>query len=452
MTMKKYAQRWVALCMLPLSVGSAQALDLLGTYERALQHDPAHRAANAAVIAGREKIVQGNALLHPRVGLQAGLGHLDNHMPGGVPSALSSVLPAQSNGTLRSVSVQLTHPLYDAAARTDRAQLHLQAAMAETQHDQARQLLALQVSEAYFGVLLAQEAMRVTHAEKTAIGKQRDRAQARFDIGRGKVTDLQEARARYDQILSKEISVASVLTMRRAQLAEIVGVSATDLSDIVAGHLPEQPVPDDLSAWQAMGETHNPLVRTKRSQLEAARAEIDRHRQTNRPTLHLLASYTARGQNGSLSPLVAARSDRTSFVGLQFNMPLYAGGALDSREREALARLDEAEQQLAAAQRDVRLQVQDRYLAVKTSISRIGAFEQSLVSARTALEATTLGRDVGTRTELDVLDAQQRFFAAEFDLAQARLDYLLGRIRLAAAAGDLNEDHLRAANLWLAVY
>lgn len=99
--------------------------------------------------------------------------------------------------------------------------------------------------------------------------------------------------------------------------------------------------------------------------------------------------------------------------------------------------------------RDVRIQVQDAYLAVKTGVSRISSYSQSLVSARTALEATTLGRDVGTRTELDVLDAQQRVFGAELDLAQARFDYLLGRVRLAASAGELGEADLRSLNGWL---
>ena len=129
---------------------------------------------------------------------------------------------------------------------------------------------------------------------------------------------------------------------------------------------------------------------------------------------------------------------------MQFTVPLYTGGALDSRQRESVARKGQAEQDLGAAHRDMRLQVQDAFLAVKTGVLRVGALEQSMASARTALEATTLGRDVGSRTELDVLDAQQRLFSAQLDLAQSRNDYLLGRIRLASAAGELQESDLRA--------
>ena len=334
-------------------------------------------------------------------------------------------------------------------ARSEKKQLHQQAALAETQFSQAQQSIAQRVAEAYFGVLHAQEALRVTLAEKAAIAMQRDRAQARFDVGRGKVTDLQEAQARHDQILSKEISARSALELRRAQFEEMTGAPALDLAGLAPGQIAAVPEPDSLATWQLKGEDQSAVVRTRRSQLEIAGIDIDKYRNSSRPTLNLVASYTNRGQSGDLSPMVAPRNDRSGYVGLQFNVPLYSGGGLDSKEREALARRREAEQELAVAKRDVRLQVQDAYLAVRSGVSRIAAAEQSLTSARTALEATTLGRDVGTRIELDVLDAQQRSFAAEFDLVQARLDYLLGRVRLSAAAGELGEAELRAVNGWL---
>lgn len=431
--------RWAAVMALALQAYGAQAIDLVGAYEQALRNDPAKLAADEALTAGRESALQGDALLKPRVALTASLGRLGDRTQG-----------QSSSGTVGQAAVQLTQPLYDAKARAERQQLHQQATLAETQFDAARQDLALRVAEAYFGVLQAQEALRVTLAEKAAIGTQRDRAKARFDVGRGKITDLQEAQARFDQILTKEINARSNLELRRAQFEETTGARAQGLADLAAGHAAEAPEPDSLTAWQVKGEDQSSLVRVRRSQLEIASAEIDKHRMAGRPSLSLVASASAKSQRGDLSPLMAPDSNRGGYVGLQFSMPLYAGGALDSKERESQARRREAEQALAAARRDVRLQVQDAYLTVRTAVSRIGAAEQSLVSARTALEATTLGRDVGTRTELDVLDAQQRAFAAEFDLVQARLDYLQGRVRLAVAAGEPGDGELRTINGWLA--
>ena len=306
------------------------------------------------------------------------------------------------------------------------------------------------MAEAYFGVLLARGDAARREAEKAAIGMQRDRAQARFDVGRGKITDLQEAQARYDEVTTKEISARSTLELRRAEFRETIGLPAEGAGRTRRRLRAERAGPSSLAAWQTRGEDAQ-HARAGQALGAGDRQRRDREVQARGPSDGEPGGRLRRpGQSGGLSPLVASDHQRTGSVGLQFNVPLYAGGAIDSRERESIARQGQAEQELAAAQRDVRLRVQDAYLAVTTGVSRVASFTQSLVSARTALEATTLGRDVGTRTELDVLDAQQRVFAAELDFAQARFDYLLGRVRLAAAAGELDEADLRNLNGLLA--
>jgi len=441
--------RWAILATLAAQAGAAHAIDLVGAYEQALRHDPEQLAANSAVVAGRESAVQGDALLRPRVALQAGVNRIDDHMSGSVPSSIAALVPSHSSGTVRQASIEITQPIYDAGAGAERRQLKQQASLAETEFDQARQDLAQRVAAAYFGVISSQESLRVTLAEKAAIAMQLERAQARFDVGRGKITDVEEARARYDQIQTKEINARNVAELRRAQFKETTGASPDELSGLAAGFAASPPDPDSLQSWQERGEAQSNFVKERQASLAIASAEVDKHRLSGRPTLNAVASYSPRGQSGSLSPIGYPSSDRTGLVGLQFNMPLYAGGGMDSRERQSLARREEAEQELAAAQRDVRLQVQDAYLAVRMGVSRIASSEQSLISARSALDATTLGRDVGTRTELDVLDAQQRAFAAEFDVVQARLDYLMGRIRLSAAVGELGEEQLRTLGAWL---
>ena len=442
--------RWAVLTAFGLLTATAHAIDLVGAYEQASRHDPARLAADDALAAGREKAVQGDSLLRPRVSLQTTVSRVDDRSSNTVPAQLQTLLPSGGAGTVRQTAVQLVQPLYNATAGAEKSQLHQQTTLAETLFGQAQQDLVQRVAEAYFAVLLAEEALRVVQAEKAAVAAQRDRAQARFDVGRGKVTELQEAQARYDAMTTKEVSALSTLELRRAQFAETTGAPAERLAKLAPGFAPRPPEPDSMQGWQLKGEDRNTRVLAKRSELEIASAEIGKHRLAGRPTLDLVASYTDKGQHGNLSPLIAPDGSRIAAIGLQLNVPLYAGGALDSREREAIAKQRQAGQELAAARRDVRLRVQDGFLAVKTGVSRIASLEQGLISARTALEATTLGRDVGTRTELDVLDAQQRVFAADLDLAQARFDYLLGRIRLAAAAGELGEGDLRSLNAWLA--
>ncbi|MCM3607902.1 TolC family outer membrane protein [Cupriavidus pauculus] len=434
-------------CMLCLSAAESSAMDLVGAYEQALAHDPTTLAANDALAAGQEKAVQGRALLLPSLRLQGGVGRAVVHSSAADDGA--SLIPPNTSGTVRQAGVVLVQPIYDRGAVAAKKQLREQTSLAQTQFGQSRQDLALRVAEAYFGVVLGEETLRVVQAEKAALRQQRDRAKARFDIGQGKITDLQEAQARLDGVESREVTAQSVLEQRRSRFQEIVGTSPDQLSGLAARFAPRPPEPDNLAAWQAKGEEQSFLVKTRQSELDIAGAEIDKYRLASRPTVSLVAGYSSQGQTGNLAPWVAANT-RSATVGLQVNIPLYAGGGLDSRERESVAKKSQAEQELAAARRDVRLNVQDGFLSVKTGVSRISALEQSLTSARSALAATILGRDVGTRTEPDVLDAQQRVFAAELDVVQARLDYLLGRLRLAAAAGELSEDTLRSLNDWLA--
>lgn len=428
----------------------AFAMDVAEAYRHALAHDPSGLAAGQALLAGRELAVQGDALLRPRVELNAGVSRIHNRQTGALSPAAPGLPASRSAGTATQAGLQLVQPLYNRAAGASREQLHQQTALAEVRFRGSRQELALRVASDYFGVLVAEEAARVVAAELAAVRQQRDRAQARFDVGHGNITDVREAQARLDAVVTKEVSVQATLALRREQFRETTGMVPDALAPIAANFQPRLPVPASLAAWQARGESRSTLVQSRQSELQIARAEISKHTLASRPTVDLVASYGARQQSGSLSPLVAPDGDRTGSVGLMLNIPLYAGGALDSRQREAAARLGQVEYELAAARREARLKVQEGYLAVTTGVSRVAAQEQALLSARSALEATTRGRDVGTRTELDVLDAQQRLYAAELELVQGRADYLLGRLRLAAAAGELDETSLLDLGAWLA--
>lgn len=447
--MKKLKLLPCAAALLLAVHGGAQAMDVAEAYRQALSNDPSALAADQALLAGRELAVQGDALLRPRVNLVAGASRIHDRQTGDLAPPVSELLSSSGTGTASQASVQLVQPLYDRAAHASRDQLHEQTHLAETQFDDSRQELALRVAQTYFGVLVAEESVRVVQAELAAVQHQRDRAQARFEVGQGNITDVREAQARLDAVTTKNVSAQSTLAMRREEFRETTGTAPSALEPLAKSFVPRQPEPASLADWQTRGESQSTLVHTKQSQLEIAKSELDKNRLSSRPTLDLVASYGARNQSGNLSPLVAPNGDRSSSIGLVLNVPLYAGGGLDSRQREAAARLEQSELEVAAAKRDVRLKVQEGYLEVTTGVSRIGSQEQALVSARSALDATTSGRDVGTRTELDVLDAQQRLYTAELDLVQGRADYLMGRLRLAAAAGELDEGTLKALDAWL---
>ena len=426
---------------------SAHALDLVGAYERARQADPTIRAADEALVAGREKNVQAAALYKPRVQFTANYNSIRDNST--VPEALASIASEASSGRVYGGKVEASQPLYRPQSWAEAKQLREQARIAEIDYRSAGHDLIERVAQVYFGVLLAEENLRVTRGQKVAVGEQLERSKARFEVGKGKATDLEEAQARYDAVVASEIAAESQLDLARAQFSEVTGVPATGLAGLGARFVPLAPRPDNLGEWTAKSLGGNAIVLSRRSQVASAAAEIEKHRMAGRPTLDLVASYGDKAADGALSPLAYPDRSKTTTIGLQLTVPLYQGGALNSRHRESVAKHRQAQELLAAAERDARLQTRDAFLAVKTGAARIAALDQSLVSAGTSLEATIAGRDVGTRTTPDVLDAQQRFYSAQLDLAQARYDYLLGRVKLAEAAGDLTEDDLRALNTFL---
>jgi outer membrane protein len=437
----------LAAAAFAVAAAPSLALDLMGAYAKAQSHDPTLAAARFEVLAGREKTIQGRALLLPQVQLTAGATHLkDQSSSSNLPPQLQEAVKPNGSGTLHQVAIEARQPIWNAGSRAERKQLEQQTALAEVKYRDAQQELMQRVAQTYFNVLLAQENLRVVRAEKTAVALQRERAQARFDVGRGRITEVQESQARLDGVITRELQAESALELRRAQFEELTGEPAQDLAVLRPGFKPEPPQPDSAAAWQQQAVASNTRVLFKKGELAIAGFETEKYKLAARPTLDLVASTSYRGQSGGLSELTAPDGKRSTVLGLQFSVPLYAGGGITSKERESAAKRSQAEQDVAAAQRDARLQAQDAYLSVKTGASRIGSLEQSVRSDTTALEATMLGRDLGTRTELDVLDAQQRLYASQRDLAQARNDYLIGRIQLSAAAGSLNEGDLAALN------
>ena len=421
----------------------AQSLTLSAAYQKALVSDPALQASEQALQAGREKAIQGRSLFLPQVSFTASVTAINSHAESTLPPAFAALAKPDTSGNVSQTAVQVVQPLINAGVSASKAQLSRQTEGAEIAWTAARQDLMKRVSEAYLGVIVATETQRVVDAEEASLGQQLERAQARFDIGLGKLTDVQEAQARHDGALARQVSARSASAQRVAQFEALTGGQANSLSALAPTASLQGPDPDLLIEWQNRALTHNARILSKRIEAAVALADTRRYGLLSRPTLDLVGSYTVQDKDGDLSLLVSADHQRTSTVALQLKVPVFTGGNLSSREREALAKVKQAELELAAMQRDVRLQVHEAFEAVKTAVARLVALQASARSARTAVEATTQGRDIGIRTQLDVLDAQQRLFGSQQDLVQARADLLLGRVRLAWAAGELDEDVLR---------
>jgi outer membrane protein len=432
-------RRLISLALL-LCAAPAGALDLVSAHRAAIEHDADFAAEVSAADAGREYAAQSRAALAPRVNLTGQAGKLD--MNTRTSGDLSSLMSSDTSGKVYSYGVSMSRPLYRPDLKADARNLAAQADIAALTFKGAQQDLILRVAQAYFGVLLAQDSLAFAVAQKEAVAEQLAAAKERFDSGRARITDVAEAQANFDALAAAQIAAESDLEVARARFIELTGRDGED-PDQLASALAVRP-PQDAQEWRDRARTESIEVRVRMLQLDMADAEIERTRLAGRISLDLVAKYEDSRQHGELNALAYPDQSSKLQVGVQFSVPVFAGGALQSKYRQAVAQRNQARQELEATRRQVDVDVREAYMQATSGALRVAALEQGLVSAQTSLEAAELGREVGNRTNLDVLSLQQQVYDVKRDLADARYGYLLTQLKLAALAGELTENHLAA--------
>jgi len=429
----------ISLALL-LCAAPAGALDLVAAHRAAVEHDADFAAEVSAADAGREYAVQSRAALAPRVNLTGQAGKLDLETRSS--GDFSSLLSSNSNGKVYGYGLSVSRPLYRPDLKADARNLAAQADIAALTFKGAQQDLILRVAQAYFGVLLAQDSLAFATAQKEAVAEQLAAAKERFNSGRARVTDVAEAQANYDALAAAQIAAESDLEVSRARFVALTGHDGED-PEAIASRLVATP-PQDAQEWRDRARNESIEVRVRTLQLDMADAEVERTRLAGRISLDLVAKYDNSRQDGELPALAYPDYSNKLQVGVQFSMPVFAGGALQSKYRQAIAQRNQARQELEATRRQVDVDVREAYTQVTSGALRVAALEQGLVSAQTSLEAAELGREVGNRTNLDVLSLQQQVYDVKRDLADARYGYLLTQLKLAALAGELTENHLAA--------
>jgi outer membrane protein len=426
--------------------GGAQATDLLQVYREALGHDAQYAAARAARAAGLEKLPQGRAGLLPTVGLTANTTWNDMESTTRTSPPVARGADFNSNGW----SVSLSQPLFRWQNWIGYRQAGLSAALAELQLAQAGQDLILRVTQAYFDVLLAQETLATAQAQKAAIAEQLELAKKSFEVGAATITDTHEAQARHDLALAAEIAAENDLAVKRQALRTLTGTTPATLRGLPGGVRIDAPRPAEIGAWVGSAETGNLGVQIAQTGLEVAAREIERQRAGHYPTLDLVASHGRSATGASIAATTGAGSDtKSSTLGLQLAVPLYAGGAVSAREREAAFLHDKARADLDNARRQAALSAQQSFLGVNAGLAQVRALEAGVASSKLAVESNKLGYEVGVRINIDVLNAQSQLFDTQQKLAKARLDTLMAQLRLKAAAGTLSADDLAAVNALL---
>jgi outer membrane protein len=433
----------IFLATLLAASGSAQAVDLLETFRAAQANDPVIAAARATQQAGQEKLSQGRSLLMPSVNLTANttFNDLTTQFNPTVPPLLTGGNDRyNSNG----YGVTLVQPLFRQQNWQVYSESKLQAMQSDLQYKIAEQDLIVRVAQAYFDVLIAQDSVGLVGAQMNAISEQREQAKRNFEVGSATITDTLEAQARYDQTGAQEIAAKNNLEVKRSALQQLINAVPGDLDHLGKEFKPEVPQPANMEKWVDEAQLSNLQLAIAQASAEIADKEVARNRGGHYPTLDIVANYSKNNANGGSFGIGTDTTSKS--VGLQLNMPLFEGGAVNSKWREAEANRERARQELENARRNVEQQTRQAYLGVVSGVSQVQALKQALASSQSVLDASKLGQEVGVRTNLDVLNAQQALFSTRRDLYQAQYNYLMSELRLKQAVGTLGLADLEKVN------
>jgi outer membrane protein len=430
-------------CATALFAPQVFGADLLSLYREAIEADPAVAAAKSSLTAARERVTIAQAANGLTASMTAGSGL--NYAGFNTRSPNSNADRSYVNATASAIA---SYPLVRKGIEVNIDQADAAVKLTEIQLAAARQDVIVRLAQAYFDVLLAQDALALVGAQKAAVSEQLAQAKRNFEVGTATIVDTNEAQARYDQNTAQEVAALNDLENKRWALRTVVGRYEANLKGLRASVNPSEPSPANMEAWVSQADANGYSVRLAQQQMLVGQYEIERQRRTNDWTLDLVSSAgTALATGGATNN--ANQMSRSATIGVQFAMPLFTNGATDARIREAMANTDKLRNDIETARRNAAQATRQSYLGVVSGVSSVQAQQQALKSAETVLASTKLGLEVGVRTNLDVLNAQQSIFSVRRDLASARYNAIVNTLRLKGAVGTLDDPDVVQANAYL---
>ncbi|TDT37006.1 outer membrane protein [Halospina denitrificans] len=429
-----------------LPAGNAAAENLITVYEQALAYDSELAAARAVREAREAAVNESRAPLLPQINAYG-------------ESAYTDRVTGDVDITTHEYGVQLNQPLFRANAWFGYQASQQQSKAAAAELSRAEQALILEVAEQYFNVLRAQDELDTARAQEAALRRQWEQAQERYEVGLVATTEVEEARAGYDASQSQRIAAESQLDIERESLARLTGQFYEELERLSTDFPVTAPTPDSPEAWAEKALEQNWAIRAQSLAVEASQEQLKAARSEHLPTLDLFAGVSRQHQDYDTGTS-GAGSQQAAFIdqdyprtdariGLSLNVPLYEGGGTSAGVRRGRAEADEARRNLDTTRRNVRLDTRSLFRRISTNMQTLRAQKQTIISRRSALDATRAGYDVGTRNIVEVLDAEQNYYVALRDFANARYDYVLNTLRLKQAAGTLSPQDLAELDRWL---
>jgi outer membrane protein len=448
---------------------ASHAEDLLDAYRQARANDPVLSQADSTRLSVGENVDQARALLLPQVN---GSLSFNQAQPAGpsrtiltdqndVPltdAAGNPLLSADIGHTrTRQLSATVTQSVVDFSRYADLKAAHSSADSQNATYEAALQQLATRVATAYFQVLTNDDALTFAKANEQALARQLEQAQQRFDVGLSAITDVQDAKAQHDTSVAAVITAENTLSDSREALTQITGKPADNLKKLREQLPMDAPTPNDPKAWVAEAVKSSPSILAAQYNVDSAEHSISSARAGHLPTLDAGVTYsksTSWYQNGgglastnsSLNSLNSSNGRGTTSVGLTLNVPIFSGGATQSRVRQSIYQRDAAQDSLESTRRQVVRDTLNYYRSVVAGISKVSATKAAVESSESARDATQAGFEVGTRTIVDVLIAQQNLTQSLSDYSQARHQFILDKLLLKQTAGTVDVKDLESVN------
>ncbi|TNC82360.1 MAG: hypothetical protein C9356_04925 [Oleiphilus sp.] len=414
----------------------AGSQDLLSLYKSATDYDAGIAAAKSAYLAVKQDENLALSGLLPSISATASTGDTN----------ANSNIQNNQNYKTTNYSVALTQPLLDFGTWYNYTASEQDVFRAEADYFNAQQDLILDVANAYFGVLRAQEDMIAARALETAVKRQYEQAREQFDVGLIAITDVHEAKASYDDSKTTRIQSEGNLTLAIEQLSRLTGTYAPELHELSDEFPIALEEGSTSEAWVASAEQHNLQIKIASFAVAALEDQYQASKAGHYPTLNLSAGYDYTELN-EFAP--ADRETEESNIFLNLNVPLYAGGGTQASVRKTRHLLEQAKHELQSATRQARIEARTEYINLKTNIQTVESLGQNIISRESALEATREGYKVGTRNIVEVLDAERNYFTALRDYANARFDFVESSLRIKKSAGTLSQKDIEELNQWL---
>jgi outer membrane protein len=434
--MKKLLPLFISAALGSLST-NAFADTLAEIYNQAKENDPTLLSAAATKDAAFEAINSSRAAILPTIALTAGYD---------INRGENTSVNADNNAW--NAGINFTQELYNRSSWITLDTAEKSARQSDASYAAAQQALILRVSTAYFDVLRAQDNLEFVQAEKAAVGRQLEQTKQRFEVGLSAITDVHDAQAQYDAVLADEVLAENDLVNSYEGLREITGQEHSNLDVLDTDRFSASKTQTAIDELVKEAEQKNLSLLSARIAQDIAKDTIKNAEAGHLPTLDLTGGYNLNDTSYDNSAINDSDSDFFN-IGIDLNVPLYTGGAVTSATKQAEFNYVAASQNLEATYRSVVKDVRGFNNNINASIGALRAYEQTVVSAQSALEATEAGFDVGTRTIVDVLDSTRRLYDANKNLSNARYNYILSVLQLRQAVGSLSEQDIVDINAGL---